>query len=114
VLGFTLHNITEGVGIVAPMLRGPPRLPAFVGLALLAGLPAVFGVWLGAYAFSPHWAAFALAVGAGAILQVIIEVGLLLVREARRSTDSWQAVPALTGLALGILVMYGTALIVPL
>jgi len=42
---------------------------------------AVFGIWLGSYAYSPHWAALALAVGAGAILQVIVEVGLLIRRQ---------------------------------
>ena len=78
VLGFTLHNITEGIGIVAPLVETRHRLPTFVGLAALAGLPAVAGIWLGSYAFAPHWAALALAVGAGAIFQVVVEVGLLL------------------------------------
>ncbi len=47
VLGFTLHNVTEGIGIAAPMLRLRPRLHVFAGLALLAGGPAVIGMWLG-------------------------------------------------------------------
>ncbi len=75
VLGFTLHNITEGIGIAAPLLRARPPLMSFVGLALLAGAPAIVGMWLGSLAVSPHWAALALAVGAGAILQVMVEVG---------------------------------------
>jgi len=113
VLGFTLHNITEGIGIVAPLVREPPRLPLLVGLALLAGLPAVLGVWLGAYAFSPHWAALALAVGAGAILQVLLEVGLLVVREARVAEAGWRPAPVLAGLVAGVGLMYGTALLIP-
>ncbi|HEX2136053.1 MAG TPA: metal transporter, partial [Microvirga sp.] len=75
VLGFTLHNITEGIGIAAPLVKARPPLSAFAGLALLAGAPAIFGMWLGSLAHSPHWSALALAVGAGAILQVIVEVG---------------------------------------
>jgi ZIP family zinc transporter len=112
VLGFTLHNITEGVGIVAPLLRDPPGLPVFVGLALLAGLPAVLGVWLGVNALSPHWAALALAVGAGAILQVVIEVGRLLLRQARADARGWLSGPALGGVAAGVAVMFATALLV--
>jgi ZIP family zinc transporter len=112
VLGFTLHNVTEGVGIVAPLVQERPRGPVFIGLAALAGLPAVAGIWLGSYAFSPHWAAMALAVGAGAILQVIIEVGGLLVRQARRQGASWVSASAVAGVVLGVVVMYGTALLV--
>lgn len=112
VLGFTLHNVTEGIGIVAPLVDRAPRWPVFLGLAALAGLPAVVGIWVGSFAFSPHWAALALAVGAGAILQVVVEVGGLLLRqsagETRRSYGT-----AFTGVAAGVAVMYGTALLVP-
>ena len=53
VVGFTLHNITEGIGIAAPVTRDRPSLARFFGLALLAGLPAVAGAWIGGFAFSP-------------------------------------------------------------
>src|SRR3546814_101387 len=112
VLGFTLHNVTEGIGIVAPLVESRIRIATFVGLALLAGLPAVAGVWLGSYAFAPHWAALALAMGAGAILQVLVEVGGLLIRQARRRGASWAAPSAVAGAVLGVSVMYGTALLV--
>ena len=91
VLGFTLHNITEGIGIAAPLVKEPPPLSAFVWLALLAGAPAILGMWFGSLAYSPQWAALALAIGAGAILQVIVEVGVYL----WRLDDRWKtgAVP---------------------
>jgi len=110
VLGFTLHNITEGVGIVAPLLDRRPGWLLLAGLALLAGLPAVLGIWIGSYAYAAHWAAFALAVGAGAILQVVVEVTLLMLRRADSGT--YARATAMAGMIAGIAVMYGTALLV--
>ena len=113
VLGFTLHNVTEGVGIVAPLVEDRPRLPVFAALAGLAGLPAVAGIWLGSYAFAPHWAALAFAVGAGAILQVVVEVGLLLARRhARPEGRGAVMATAASGVVTGVVVMYATALLV--
>jgi zinc transporter ZupT len=113
VIGFTLHNITEGVGIAAPLLRGErPSLLAFGGLATLAGFPAVLGTWFGSLAYSPLLATLFLSLGAGAILQVIWEVGRLLWRDAQK-----QDRPALNwlnfaGLTAGVLIMYFTAFLV--
>ncbi|XKH59771.1 hypothetical protein LG290_14075 [Halomonas sediminis] len=112
VLGFSLHNLTEGIGIVAPMVKQRPNLWLFAALAALAGLPAVAGIWIGSYAFSPHWAAIAFAIGAGAILQVIIEVGAMLVNHARSEGQSWLSGPALSGIGVGAAAMYATALLV--
>jgi len=36
-MGFTLHNITEGVDIVAPLVEQSPELKQFGILALIAG-----------------------------------------------------------------------------
>ena len=111
VLGFTLHNVTEGIGIVAPLVDERPSIPIFIGLALLAGAPAIVGIWLGSLSYAPHWAAIALAVGAGAILQVIFEVGSYLKRRAGPG-DTWFTPATLAGLTLGIVVMYATAVFV--
>ena len=93
VLGFTLHNITEGIGIAAPILKERPPLRTFAGLTLLAGGPAVIGLWIGSLAFAPQWSALALAIGAGAILQVIVEVAALL----RRGSSGASALLACRG-----------------
>lgn len=111
VLGFTLHNVTEGIGIVAPLAEERPPLPTFIGLALLAGAPAIVGIWIGSLTYAPHWAALALAVGAGAILQVIVEVGGYLRRRAGPG-ENWFSPATLAGLTLGIVVMYVTAIFV--
>jgi hypothetical protein len=112
VLGFTLHNITEGIGIAAPMLRMRPPLIAFVGLTLLAGGPAVIGMWVGSLAAAPQWAAIALAVGAGAILQVVIEIGDYLRREGAGPSGALLSLPVLSGFAVGVALMYATAVLV--
>ncbi|TIN46999.1 MAG: metal transporter [Mesorhizobium sp.] len=112
VLGFMLHNITEGIGISAPMLKKRPPLWTFVGLALLAGGPAVIGLWIGSLAYAPQWSALALAVGAGAILQVIVEVTAYLMRSDGRGPAALTAPATMAGLAAGVSFMYVTAMLV--
>jgi hypothetical protein len=112
VVGFTLHNLTEGVGIAAPLLEVRPKLRVFAALAALAGLPAVLGTWVGAYAFAPHWAALCFGIAAGAILQVVVEVGAYLHRTARRADGTPLSGTAFAGFAGGLAVMYLTAMLV--
>ena len=112
VIGFTLHNITEGVGIAAPILKERPRLAHFAGLALVGGGPAILGTWIAGFAYSPLAAAVFLAVGAGAILQVVYEVSRLLLRDSERSKAPALSAPNLGGFTAGIAVMYATALLV--
>ena len=112
VVGFTLHNITEGVGIAAPILRERPRLAHFLWLALLGGGPAILGTWIGGFAFSNLLVAVFLAVGAGAILQVIYEVTRLLLKDSTRSKTPTLSAPNLGGLLVGVAIMYATALLV--
>jgi len=112
VLGFTLHNVTEGVGIAAPLTRAQPKLGTFVALTAIAGLPAVLGTWGGAFAFSPHWAAICFGIAAGAILQVVIEVGAYLGRTAQAAGGSWLSGASLLGFTAGLAIMYATAMLV--
>jgi zinc transporter, ZIP family len=111
VVGFTLHNITEGIGIAAPLTKQRVKLATFLALGALAGLPAVAGTWLGAFAFSPQWAALFLGVGAGAILQVVVEVSNYLLRSSKKR-GAWLSGTNLAGFAAGLVVMYLTAFLV--
>jgi len=113
VVGFTLHNITEGVGIAAPIAREQPRLWHFVALAALAGLPAVAGVWIGGFIYNTLAAAICLALGAGAIAQVVYEVGRLIVRQSDEEGRPVLSPATFGGLVAGIVIMYATALLVP-
>lgn len=112
VLGFTLHNITEGVGIAAPIVRERPAFTHFVLLALLAGGPAIVGTWIGGFAFNPVWATIFLAVGIGAILQVIWEVGKLMMRDSERADEPLFNWVNLSGVVVGVALMYFTAFLV--
>ena len=113
ILGFTLHNITEGVGIAAPVLKEKrPRFAHFAALALLGGGPAIVGTWIGGFAYSNLLSAVFLAIGVGAILQVVYEVGRLLMSDSTRAKAPVFSATNLGGLSTGIAIMYVTALLV--
>lgn len=106
VIGFTIHNTTEGLGIVAPIARDRPHLGTLALLGVVAGVPTILGAWLGGFNYSPVLATLFLAVGAGAIFQVVYELIKLMVGE--RPALSYQV----AGFAAGLLVMYVTGLFV--
>ena len=112
VLGFALHNVTEGIGIAAPMLRVRPPLWTFAALTLLAGGPAVLGMWAGSLAYAPQWSALALAVGAGAILQVMVEVTAYLIRQNADRQVVLFSPAVLGGFLAGLVFMYTTAALI--
>ncbi len=112
ILGFTLHNITEGVGITVPIVRHNPGLKHFALLILLAGGPAILGTWIGGFAFNPVLATIFLAIGVGAILQVVWEVGKLVVRDSARMNMPVINWVNFSGLVVGIALMYFTAFLV--
>lgn len=109
VIGFAVHNITEGIGIVAPVLKSRPSIASLSGLALIAGGPAILGMWLGSLAYAPHWSALALGIGAGAILQVIIEVVAYLKRQTAAENHELLSPSAISGFLAGVAFMYVTA-----
>jgi zinc transporter ZupT len=124
VIGFILHNVTEGIGIAAPLVpsgrasetaaqaQPAPTVWTFVLLALLAGFPAVLGAWLGGFAFSPLLGVVFLGIGLGAIWQVVVEVTGLLRRYAERDGTPLVTWLNLSGFLLGLAIMYLTAFLV--
>jgi len=109
VVGFMLHNTTEGLGIVAPIAQDRPGFRTLALAGLLAGGPTIVGAWLGGLAYSPLLGALCLGVGAGAILQVLGVLYRLVARET--PAGLWTPLNAL-GVVAGLLVMYGTGLLV--
>jgi zinc transporter, ZIP family len=108
VVGFALHNTTEGLAIVAPIAHLRPTLARLALLGLIAGAPAVLGAWIGAAAFNSSLAAFLFGFGAGAIVQVIVQLAPSL-----RDGDGRTLHPvAVTGLLAGMALMFATGLLV--
>src|SRR5918997_1696736 len=103
-LGIGLHNLGEGLAIGAAFALGEA--------ALRGGGPAIAGTWIGGFAFSNLLAAVFLAVGAGAILQVIYEVARLLLKDSARTKTPTLSGANLAGFTTGIGIMYATALLV--
>ncbi|CAN7540557.1 ZIP family metal transporter [Paenibacillus sp. LjRoot153] len=112
IIGFTLHNITEGVGIAAPLLKDRPTWKTFVKLALIAGGPAIIGTWAGGFIFNDTLAALFFGIGAGAILQVIYVISKMILKESEKKGLSPVSWLNFSGLTAGILIMYVTALMV--
>ncbi len=112
VVGFAAHNTTEGLAIAAPLARMGGRVSGLVkhllAAGLIAGAPAILGTWLGGFAFSPVWSTLFLAIGAGAIFQVVWQITRMM---GRKPEGSVFAMLNAVGVALGILVMYGTGLL---
>ena len=76
IVGFGLHNATEGFGIVAP-LSGSESRPSwrFLGLlGLIGGAPTFFGTLLGQTFVSEAVSVGFLALAAGSILYVVMEL----------------------------------------
>jgi ZIP family zinc transporter len=107
VIGFGAHNATEGFGIVAPLAatgeRAPWRRLALLGL--IAGGPTLLGTLLGEQMTAPLLGIAFLALAAGSILYVVIE--LLAVARATKLKElvAW-------GILLGLVLGFATDAII--
>jgi len=111
IVGFTLHNTTEGLAIVAPLARDRVGVSDLALLGLIGGAPTIAGAWLGGLVYSPVWSVLFLAVGAGAIAQVALQI-------SKQTAGSlpvlrfFAAGHVMAGLLLGFVVMYATGMMV--
>jgi len=111
VVGFMLHNVTEGPAVVAPVARGERERPAlwhFVALGAIAGAPVILGGWIGGLSLSPTVSAFFLALGVGAIAQVLWELASLIRGDGGEIGSTWNVL----GFLIGFAVMYATDLLI--
>jgi zinc transporter ZupT len=109
VVGFIIQNITEGLGIIAPVLRDRPSIGKLALMGLIGGAPAILGAWIGGYTPSPFLAVLFLAVGTGAIFEVVYEIAKLIQKDTAR-----EAMPmtVFSGVLIGMLVLWVTGLMI--
>lgn len=107
IVGFTLHNTTEGLAIVAPVSREKPRIAFLALLGFIAGAPAIAGAWIGGFIASPIASVVFLAVGAGAVFQVVYAIF-----KFAGGREKFLSGPVVGGIAAGMLLMYLTSLLI--
>jgi len=109
IIGFALHNTTEGIAIAAPMSRGKLMIGKLAAMGIIAGSPAIFGAWMGGFVYSPFTSVIFLAIGAGAIFQVIVVIMKWIQEE---NDQNLSTIAVVSGIAVGMLVMYLTSILV--
>ena len=108
IVGFATHNTTEGLAIAAPLTNSKAKIAKMVGLGLIAGTPAIFGCWVGGFSFSPLFTLIFLAIGAGAIFQVVISIFQYM----KDKSDILSNTSLFAGVSVGLIVMYLTSIII--
>ncbi len=109
VVGFIIQNITEGLGIIAPVLRDKPSLSRLALMGLIGGGPAILGAWIGGYTPSPFLAVLFLAIGTGAIFEVVYEIAKLIQKDTARES---MPMTVFSGVSTGMLLLWVTGLLI--
>ncbi len=109
VVGFIIQNITEGLGIIAPVLRDRPSLSRLALMGLIGGAPAIVGAWIGGYTPSPFLAVLFLAIGTGAIFEVVYEIAKLIQKDTARES---MPITVFSGVLTGMLLLWVTGLLI--
>lgn len=106
VVGFLLHNVTEGPTIIAAIARDAeaPPIRHFAFMGVIAGGTVIVGGWIGSLLVSPLVATAFFAVALGAIAQVIIEVAQLVRADAGRVLTRLNAATFALGVGLMFLL----------
>jgi hypothetical protein len=105
VIGFIIQNITEGLGIIAPIVKDRPSVWSLAWVGFIGGAPAILGAWIGGFTFSAPLAVLFLAVGAGAVFEVAYEVAKLIQRSAAKAP---MPLTVFAGVTAGMLLLYVT------
>jgi zinc transporter, ZIP family len=108
IVGFALHNTTEGFGIVGPLGNVQPSWTWLIAAGLVAGGPTFLGSMVGYSVNSATLELFFYAVSGGAILYVIGEVWNAMRRFGYRELGLWLvALGFFVGIATDLIVAYG-------
>ena len=108
IIGFATHNTTEGLAIAAPLTSTKAKIAKMIGLGLIAGIPAIFGTWIGGFSFSPFFTIVFLAIGAGAIFQVVLSIFQYMNEKSNLLSNT----SLFAGISVGLLIMYLTSVLI--
>ena|SRR5215211_5338 len=115
IVGFTLHNTTEGLAIVAPMAKsgGKVSIRKLIVMGMIAGVPTIVGAWIGGFLYSPIAAIIFLAIGAGAIFQVVLSITSWMSSNSSEPRKAMLSTSVIAGFTAGMVIMYVTSLLIP-
>ena len=108
IIGFAIHNTTEGLAIAAPLARTKSFVGKMIGFGMIAGVPAIFGTWIGGFSFSPFFTIIFLSIGAGAIFQVVLSIFQFIKDES----DSFSNISIISGIGVGLTLLYLTSIFI--
>jgi len=103
VIGFIIQNITEGLGIIIPVLKDKPSFRNLALLGLIGGGPAILGGLVGGLLYSKVLAVLFLAIGAGAVFEVVYEVAKLIRKDSAKRP---MPIIVFTGITTGMVALY--------
>ena len=108
IIGFALHNATEGFGIVGPLGDVVPSWPWLLGVGLIAGGPTLLGSIVGYQVTSEPLELAFYALAAGAIFYVIGEIWSAMRRYGRRELGLLMVTAGFAaGVVTDLVVAYG-------
>lgn len=108
VVGFTIQNITEGLGIIVPISKDKPPIRSLVLLGVIGGAPAIIGAWVGGLVYSRPLSVLFLAIGAGALFQVAYQIGRQMIW--KKMAEPRIPIRVFLGVLTGMLTLYFTGL----
>jgi ZIP family zinc transporter len=107
VIGFALHNGTEGFGIVGASGKTPVTATDILLFGLVAGAPTCLGTLLSGQGLSSYFSIAFYSLAAGSLLYVILSLTAMSYTATRRLQMA-------SGLFLGISLMYVSAMVLTL
>ncbi len=102
---------------------GKVKIRKLLLMGLIAGVPTIAGTWIGGFMYSPFAAIIFLAIGAGAIFQVVFSIASMMAKDSNKNNDqtnnennkkhSLLSTSVIAGFVIGMVIMYATSLLIP-